>query len=177
MGQKCETCNPFLTTSSNCLECPNGFFRQSNNETVFCQKCHVSCKNCNGEWLANCTECFENFQLNNGYCEVDSSMGFVPYIKDLTRYNWVDSNFVSSLPAKATTFNCGNYRLFGTPESAVPVAITRHYQLPAHSGLIIMLNVFKLGKWTSSNANITVSLDGDVFSNVAINASSGSTIC
>lgn len=159
LGQKCETCNPFLTTSSNCLECPNGFFKQTTNETIFCQKCHVMCKNCNGEWSTNCTDCYDNFKLMNGYCEVEPGQGFVPFSKDLTKYNWVDTNFVSSA-SKAGTFTCGTYRLFGLAESPSPITITRNYQLLPHSGLIIMLNVFKLGRWVSPNSTIFVSLDG-----------------
>lgn len=57
-SQICTICNSFLTMASSCLECPNGFFKNTLETSTYCHKCHVLCKNCKGEGSKNCTECF-----------------------------------------------------------------------------------------------------------------------
>lgn len=179
LGQKCLTCNPFLTTRSNCLDCPNGFYKEELPDSVSCKKCYVLCKNCKGGESTDCTACFENFKLENGFCVSDAAEGFTSYSKDLTKYDWVDSNFYST-PAHLPnlgSFTCGPYKLYGIKQSDTPIKISRRYNLPAHNGLILALNVFKLGNWSNPITTISVMLDNDVLASVSINSSAGSTVC
>jgi hypothetical protein len=159
-SQICITCNSFLTISSSCMECPNGFFKNTVETKTYCHKCHVLCKNCKGEGSKNCTDCFENFRLVDGYCLAEYTQGFSMFSQDLSKYNWVASNFQSDNP-KVTSFNCTSYPVYGLIELAPAKNITiwRSYNLPVHSGLIIMLNVFKLGVWSENSSSISVLLD------------------
>lgn len=49
--------------------------------------------------------------------------------------------------------------------------------MPTHNGLILALNVFKLGNWNTTNNSISVMLDNDTVAAVSVNSSAGSTVC
>lgn len=71
---------------------------------------------------------------------------------------------------------CGPYRVFGS-QGPSPTSISRTWKdLPAHKGLILNMQVFKLGPWTNGS-NIVIKLDNNQVITIPINESSGSSLC
>ena len=61
---KCTSDFPEGTVVFTCLECENGFFLKDNT----CQKCHSSCKTCDGTTEQNCLTCNDEFFFVDGKC-------------------------------------------------------------------------------------------------------------
>ena len=78
----CSSCRSFFDINSNCQYCPNGYFNKKywekdktvdgiiipstkTTEPDMCVKCHVTCKQCNGESLSNCKDCYSGFVIKD----------------------------------------------------------------------------------------------------------------
>lgn len=74
--KKCLTCdNSQLTTkrvldkSSGLCTCPIGYFDDSQNQNLVCQKCYKDCLTCYGTSMYNCVTCVDGRSLDNsGKC-------------------------------------------------------------------------------------------------------------
>ena len=170
----CLSCNQFLSQSSGCLLCPNGFYLDTSNPySTICRKCYATCLECVGPSSLNCTSCFTGYSLVGAYCTPNTSLSYVLYSQELTNSVFNDRDYSAT---NGQAFNCGVYRVFGSV-GPQPTTISRTWNnLPGHSGLILNMQVFKLGPWTNST-NITIRLDNRAVITIPINESTGSNLC
>ena len=162
----CLRCNQFLSQTSGCLLCPNGFFLdRSNQYSTICKKCYSTCLECIGETQQNCTSCFPGYMLVGSYCTPNTSLSYTLYSQELTKTVFNSADYRVNTGGE---FNCGPYRVFGN-QNASPTAITRTWRnLPNHKGLVLNMQLFKLGPWTNGT-NIIVRLDNNQVITIPIN--------
>ena len=108
----CLTCNQFLSQSSGCLLCPNGFFLDTSNQySTVCRKCYSTCLECTGATSLNCTVCFPGYMLVGTYCTPNTTLGYILYSQELTSNVFDYQDYTSTT---GQSFNCGGYRVFGS---------------------------------------------------------------
>lgn len=76
----CFRCNQFLSQTSGCLLCPNGFYLDTSNPySTICRKCYSTCLECTGQTQQNCTACFPGYMLVGSYCTPNTSLSYTLY--------------------------------------------------------------------------------------------------
>ena len=111
--------------------------------------------------------------LIGSYCTPNTSLSYTLYSQELTSNVF---NFQDYTTTAGGDLNCGSYRIFGNSNSS-PTTISRTWRsLPAHKGLILNMQVFKLGPWTNGTS-IILKLDNNQVISIPINESAGSFLC
>ena len=72
------------TNDGLCLTCKYNFYRLNENK---CEKCHSSCKKCNGKLLNNCISCKSKFYYHNGGCYENCPEGYFKYKRKCVKCN------------------------------------------------------------------------------------------
>ncbi|KAM7391946.1 hypothetical protein PAMP_022592 [Pampus punctatissimus] len=77
-NRNCLSCRDgyvYLRQSGQCLErCPSSYYHDSWSKT--CQKCHPTCKTCNGGGALACQSCYEGYTFMGGICVSKCIIGF-----------------------------------------------------------------------------------------------------
>lgn len=195
-GRTCITClsNMWYSRMKNCNNlCPQNYTLNQLKFNVNCTKC-LQDENSQLFSSAFCQSCWIALGLASGKCVPNSASGLVFYANDLPAGSSGSSLWKGSAPLSSLTCTSDYINLLGIPQSAnhsIKTPSSLNYtltNLPAHRGITLVLNIFKIDDWltTSSSAtnnltsiNITVNspgYQGTTF-NITLTNLYGSNIC
>lgn len=141
----------------------------------------------------NCINCWINLGLASGICTPSSGIGFNFYANDLmgqpSSQLWTGSESLSPFNCTSDYINLYGISQKSNHNQSVPSNLVYTLSgLPSHTGLIMVINIFKIGYWittpnTTNSTNMTivisVSSPGYVGSNfnIPLTNAFGGNIC